>query len=114
MSFGIDRLIVVLEELGLFPEDDTSCSKILIADNNSHDNRFLSLLAKQFRNYGLATEIFLEEDTPLKKQLSFANKRNIPFVVIVNENDIVVKNMLRGFQESFRKDELSRMIKFCN
>ena len=114
MSFGIDRLIVVLEELGLFPDDDVSAVKILIADNNSHDNRFLSLLAKQFRNYGLSTEIFLTENTPLKKQLSFANKRNIPFVVIVNENDIVVKNMLRGVQESFRKDELNRMIKFCN
>ena len=114
MSFGIDRLIVVLDELGLFPDDDSSSSKILIADNNSNDNRFLSFLAKQFRNYGLATEIFLEKDAPLKKQLSFANKRNIPFVVIVNEKDIVVKNMLRGFQESFRKDELSRILNFLS
>ena len=112
MSFGIDRLVVGLDELKLFPDDDFCLTKILITDNGSHDIRFLYLLAKQFRNRGFSTEIFLEENTQLKKQLNFANKKNIPFVVIVNENDVVIKNMLRGGQESFRKDELNRMCNF--
>ena len=114
LSFGIDRLIVVLEELNLFPIDDESSTKILIADNNSNDKKFLNLLAKKFRGKGLSTEFFLQDDAQLKKQLSYANKKKIEFVVIVSEKDVVVKNMFRGVQEIFAKDDFERIYNFLS
>lgn len=110
ISFGIDRLLVVLEELKLFPIEDASATQILIADDNCNDRRVLNNLATKFRNKGLSTEVFLQEGSALKKKLSYANKKKIEFVVIVNDKNLIVKNMFKGTQESFSLDDLDRVL----
>lgn len=106
ISFGLDRIYLVLEELGLFPESVNENTKVLFI-NFGEDEALYSLKAvSELRENSINAELFpdwITSGKQMKKQMNYANKRNIPFVVVVGEEELnsktySLKNMLTGEQ----------------
>ena len=104
ISFGLDRIYLVMEELGLFPEAVLPNTKVLFI-NFGENEALRSLKAIQrLRENGIAAELF-PEVAKMKKQFNYANKRQIPYVGIIGEsefanNEITIKEMSSGKQET--------------
>jgi histidyl-tRNA synthetase len=114
VSFGIDRIYDVIEELQLFPEHLNISSKILflLFDPNAE----LTALAyvRELRAAGIAAELYTEK-AKFDKQMKYANKRMVPYVGILgtdelNKGTITLKDMVSGAQESVNKAELIAML----
>jgi histidyl-tRNA synthetase len=114
ISFGLDRIYDVLEELKLFPETlSQGSSKVLICANNSIENielaPVLQLLGK-LRNEGIASEIYTEKinvKKPLEKPIKYASSKKIPYAIIYTENETLkLKNLETGFQEELSMEEI--------
>jgi histidyl-tRNA synthetase len=109
-SFGVDRIYDAMEELKVFPKDTQVSSKILICHFDEESLRHgLGLLTK-LRASGIASEIY-PDITKLKKQLDFANKKAIPFTLVVGSEEIKsgllsFKDMDRGEQEKLSIDQV--------
>jgi len=109
-SFGVDRLYDALEELNNFPKEATINSSLLICHfDEASFNYGLGLLSK-VRNAGIAAEIYPDQ-TKLKKQLDFGNKKQIPFTVVIGSDEmssgnLVLKNMETGEQETVNLENL--------
>lgn len=110
ISFGVDRIYDVLDELNLYPSFSQSSTQILITnfDENSFDVSF-SLL-KTLRNQGFKAEIY-PDMAKLKKQFEYAGKRNIPYVVVIGADELAngklsLKNMQNGEQQTLTAEEL--------
>lgn len=102
ISFGADRIYDALDGLGLYPENLDVTTKVIFLNFGENEIGHIMPLAWQLRKNGVATEIY-PESTKIKKQMSYANTKGIPFVVIigeneVNENKVTLKNMLDGTQ----------------
>ena len=118
ISFGLDRIYLVLEELGLFPESVNENTKVLFI-NFGKDEALESLKAiTRLRAEGVNAELYPDLNTSgkqMKKQMNYANKREIPFVVLVGEEELkanlfTLKNMSTGRQEKLNlSDLLSRL-----
>ncbi|RPA68868.1 histidine--tRNA ligase [Cyclobacteriaceae bacterium YHN15] len=109
-SFGVDRLYDVMEELGLFPEENMEKTKVLITyfDKNGFDYGLKVL--NQLRKAGVSSELYPDE-TKIKKQFTYADKKQIPYVVILGEtemqtNTISLKDLHSGLQESLSVQDL--------
>ena len=87
ISFGADRIFDVMNQLELFPKDNTTTSQILFANFGSQEERFCLPILKQLRAAGINAEIY-PEAAKMKKQMSYANKKNIPFVALVGESEM--------------------------
>jgi histidyl-tRNA synthetase len=107
ISFGLDRIYDVIEELKLFPETlSQGSSKVLICANDSIENielaPVLELLSK-LRNEGIASEIYTEKinvKKPLEKPIKYASSKKIAYALIYTENEpLKLKNLATGFQE---------------
>jgi histidyl-tRNA synthetase len=102
ISFGLDRIYLVIEELNLFPETVTSTSKALFI-NYGEKEAFYSMKAiTKLRNFGIKVELY-PDNVKVGKQFQHADKRAIPFAVIVgesemNEGKFALKNLLSGEQ----------------
>jgi histidyl-tRNA synthetase len=116
ISFGIDRIFDVLNEVG-YPEDVTAKegTRVLFANFGGEDEMHSLKLLKQVRGAGIAAEIYLD---PVKmgKQFKYADDKKIPFVAIVGENEranntITLKQMKSGEQESVTLEKLIDKIK---
>jgi histidyl-tRNA synthetase len=114
ISFGLDRIYDVIEELKLFPETLTQgSSKVLICANDSIENieltPVLQLLSK-LRNKGIASEIYSEKinvKKPLEKPIKYASSKNIAYAIIYIENEALkLKNLATGFQEELTIEEI--------
>jgi histidyl-tRNA synthetase len=114
ISFGADRIYDVLNELNRFPENLESTTKVLFSNFGPEEEKvslnYLSLLRKA----GIPSEIY-PENAKLKKQLDYANKKNIPFVVLIGEEEIksgnlAVKNMHSGEQTLMNIEDLKKTI----
>ena len=115
ISFGLDRIYLVLEELGLFPETVTKNVDVLFINFGEKEALFCLKAIKQLRSEGINTELYPDADK-MKKQMNHANKRNIPFVVLVGEaevssNSYTLKNMVSGEQFRVSFDELLTHLK---
>lgn len=118
ISFGLDRIYLVLEELGLFPESVNENTKVLFI-NFGKDEALESLKAiTRLRAEGIKAELYpdwITSSKQMKKQMNYANKREIPFVVLVGEEELkanlfTLKNMSTGRQEKLNlSDLLSRL-----
>lgn len=103
ISFGLDRIYLVLEALDLFPETITNTVKALFI-NFGDAEALASLKAiKALRNHGVNSELFPESRKPVR-QFNYANKRQIPYVVMVGASELesgryTLKNMVSGEQE---------------
>ncbi|OBX22245.1 MULTISPECIES: histidine--tRNA ligase [Bizionia] len=102
ISFGLDRIYLVLEELNLFPETVTKNIDVLFINFGEAEALFSLKAIKQLRLKGINAELY-PDDAKMKKQMNHANKRNIPFVVLVGDNEMeqdtyTLKNMISGEQ----------------
>lgn len=114
ISFGLDRICLVMEELELFPDTLNQTLDVLCINfGNKEALKSLCLLQK-LRSFGLKSELY-PDVAKMKKQMAYADKRNIPYVILIGESEIqkstfVLKNMRTGEQKEFRFDELKRDI----
>jgi histidyl-tRNA synthetase len=116
ISFGIDRIFDVLNEVG-YPEDVTAKegTRVLFANFGGDDEKYSLKLLKQVRDAGIAAEIYLDA-VKMGKQFKYADDKKIPFVAIIGENErktnsITLKNMQSGEQFAVGFAELLEMIK---
>ena len=110
ISFGLDRIYLVLEELKLFPETVTSTSKALFI-NYGEKEAFYSMKAiTKLRSFGIKVELY-PDNVKVGKQFQHADKRRIPFAIIVgetemNEGKFALKNLITGEQVLVDFDDL--------
>lgn len=103
ISFGVDRIYDVLEELKLFPEDLQVGSKVLFFNMGQQECLVALSLAGKLREQQIACELY-HEPVKMDKQFKYAEKKNIPFVIIVGSKEIenkkaVIKNLKTGDQQ---------------
>ncbi|PWL38596.1 histidine--tRNA ligase [Flagellimonas aquimarina] len=114
ISFGLDRIYLVLEELGLFPERlDQSIDVLCINFGEKESLASLKLVGK-LRENGVKAEVY-PTSTKMQKQMKYANNRKVPYVILIGEQELsnaqfVVKNMTTGAQETFSMDNLGSFI----
>jgi len=106
ISFGFDRLIEAMEEFKLFP-DGLTVSKILITNSD----KAIEIAGKLRQNY-INSEIYLDEKD-LEKQLKYADKKQIPYVLIVNNKELILKDMLKRTQETLSLEEIVEKLITC-
>ena len=103
ISFGLDRIGLVMEELNLYPETLSSTVEILCLNFGNAEALQSMKLLQQLRKEGKKAELY-PEAAKIKKQMDYANKRGIPYVAIIGESELqkgtyILKNMLTGEQE---------------
>ncbi|OIP82137.1 MAG: histidine--tRNA ligase [Porphyromonadaceae bacterium CG2_30_38_12] len=103
ISFGADRIYDVLNSLELYPENAQAHTQILFVSFGQKELMFSLPLLSELRQAGIHAEIY-PEPVKMKKQMSYADSKNIPYVAIVgetemNENKVMLKNMQTGEQK---------------
>nr|WP_315162211.1 histidine--tRNA ligase [uncultured Flavobacterium sp.] len=104
ISFGLDRIYLVVEELNLFPETVTATSKALFINYGEKEAFYAMKAIKELRNSGVKVELY-PDNAKVAKQFQHADKRGIPFAVIVGEQEMAsnsysLKNLVSGEQTS--------------
>jgi histidyl-tRNA synthetase len=104
ISFGVDRIYDVMEELKLFPETVHTGTRVLFFNMGVAESTIAYSTMQQLRKQGIACELF-HEQAKMDKQFKYAEKKNIPYVVIIGSQEIqnstgVVKNIKTGRQET--------------
>lgn len=115
ISFGADRIYDVLEELNLFPADTEEGTKILISNFDSAAEKYALPILQRLRAEEIAAEIY-PIAAKLKKQMSYAHTKNIPFVILVGEEEMqkgvyTLKDMKSGDQQQLTESELIKYFK---
>jgi len=110
ISFGVDRIYDVLEELNLFPAGVHTGTKVLFFNLGEAESRQAFILLQQLRSRGIASELF-HEPSKMDKQFKYAEKKGIPFVVILGDTELEngscnLKNRLTGEQQTLNWDQL--------
>ena len=110
ISFGADRIYDVLNQLDLYPKDALQTTQLLFVNFGSQEEAFLLPIVAKVRAAGIRTELY-PESCKMKKQMSYADAKKIPFVAIVGETEMAegkinLKNMLTGEQSMLTIDEL--------
>jgi histidyl-tRNA synthetase len=110
ISFGADRIYDVLLALNRFPEHDISNTRVLLVNFGEKEEKYCLKIAAGFREAGISTEIY-PDPGKLKKQLKYADQKQIPYVVLAGENEmatglLTVKNMKTGEQYAWTAQEL--------
>jgi histidyl-tRNA synthetase len=118
ISFGVDRIYDVLEEMNLFPADVQVSTKALFFNMGEAESRFAFGVMQQLRGNGVACELY-HEATKINKQFTYAEKKNIPFVIIIGSKEIeekncAVKNLATGNQEIVALNKLADHLKNIN
>lgn len=114
ISFGADRIYDVMTGLDLFPDDTKGTTRALMLNFGGEEERVSLRLAKNLREAGIACEVY-PESAKMKKQMEYANRRAVPWVVIVGSDELAsgratVKNMAIGEQQAVAFDELINRI----
>jgi histidyl-tRNA synthetase len=104
ISFGVDRIYDVMEEMDLFPETVEQGTKVLFFNLGEKEESFAYTILQQLRANGIASEIY-HEALKMDKQFKYAEKKNIPYVVIIGSreqenNNCVLKNIKTGEQQT--------------
>jgi histidyl-tRNA synthetase len=118
ISFGIDRIYDVMEELNLFPENisNVSGTKLMFAHFDGATQKHCLKLAAELRKNNISCEIYPDVTKKMGKQFDYANKKNIPFVCTVGTNEIAsgvyaIKNMAKGEQQQLSLTDLIKFLK---
>ena len=115
ISFGVDRIFDVLNALDCYPKDAVNGTQLLFINFGEKETAYCLPVVAKTREAGIRTEIF-PDATKMKKQMSYANAKQIPFVALAGENEMAVgkltlKNMLTGNQQLVSFEELISIIK---
>ena len=113
-SFGADRIYDVLNALDLYPKETIHATQVLFINFGEKETAFCIPLVAQLRKAGIRTEIY-PDAVKMKKQMSYANAKQIPFVVLVGENEmntgkVTLKNMTTGEQMQVGVDEIIEQV----
>jgi histidyl-tRNA synthetase len=115
ISFGIERIIDVMDELNLFPTVNSSASKILLTYFDEAGQLACLKYVNQIRKEGISAEVY-PEIGKIKKSFEFADKKQIPFVAVIGDtelatNQLNVKDMKKGEQQLLSLSELIEKLK---
>ncbi len=115
ISFGLDRIALVLEDLGLFPETITNTVKVLFINFGEAEAMASMKAIKALREAGVSAELFPDNKKTIK-QFNYANKRNIPYVILLGETEMAnhtftLKNMNTGDQQELSLEQLIAEVK---
>ena len=114
ISFGVDRIFDVLNALDCYPKDATNGTQLLFINFGDKETAYCLPSVAKARQAGIRTEIF-PDSTKMKKQMSYANAKQIPFVALAGENEmaagkLTLKNMVSGEQSLVTIDEIIKTI----
>lgn len=114
ISFGADRIYDVLNQLDLYPAATCAGVDLLFINFGVSESAHCLSLARETRAAGIATEVY-PDAVKMKKQMNYANARNIPFVALVGESEmqegrISLKNMITGEQRNLTLEEVINCI----
>ena len=110
VSFGVDRIYDVLNALDLYPKDSLQTTQVLFINFGEKETSYCLPIINKVRAQGIRAEIY-PDSTKMKKQMSYANAKQIPFVVLAGESEmaaqkVTLKNMETGEQQLVTPDEL--------
>ena len=110
ISFGADRIYDVLNQLDLYPKDSVTTTQVLFINFGERETAYCLPIIDKVRANGIRAEIY-PDAVKMKKQMSYANAKLIPYVVLAGENEInagkvTLKNMENGEQQLLSPDEL--------
>lgn len=117
ISFGVDRIYDVLEELNLFPDSISkiSSTKLLFAHFDESNRDYCIPLANELRKNNISCEIYPDIVKKVAKQFDYANKKNIPFVCVIGSNEMqnkryMLKDMSNGTQEEMSLEDIIKKL----
>ena len=110
ISFGVDRIYDVMEELKLFPEDVHVGTQVLFFNLGDAESKAAFEVMQQLRNNNTRCEMY-HETSKFDKQFRYAEKKNIPYIIIIGskeleEKNCVIKNLRTGEQQAISIDDL--------
>ena len=115
ISFGVDRICLVLQELNLFPKLNENSTQLMFVNFGVNEASYCMNLLNQLRDSGVNSEIY-PTAAKMKKQMNYADKKGVQYVVLVGENEmksgtLSVKNMSDGTQKSMKIQDLLLLLK---
>uniref|UniRef100_UPI0040254D82 histidine--tRNA ligase n=1 Tax=Prevotella sp. TaxID=59823 RepID=UPI0040254D82 len=115
ISFGADRIYDVLNALDLYPKEAVNSTQVLFINFGETETAYCLPIVGKLRQAGIRSEIFPDK-AKMKKQMSYANAKNIPFVVLAGENEmaagkVTLKNMESGEQTLVTAEDLIAYVK---
>lgn len=114
ISFGADRIYDVLNQLDLYPKETSASTQVLFVNFGATEAAYVLPILAKARQAGIRAEVF-PDASKMKKQMSYANAKAIPFVAIAGENEmqegkLTLKNMATGEQSLVVPDELIKVL----
>ena len=114
ISFGADRIFDVLNTLDLYPKEAVASTQLLFVNFGEKEAAYCLPIVAKARQAGIRTEIY-PDSAKMKKQMSYANAKGIPFVAILGENEmnegkVTLKNMATGEQAMVTAEELIKVV----
>jgi len=115
ISFGADRIYDVLAELNLFPDSVVTGTKVLISNFDQEAERYALPVLQTLREAGIAAELY-PSSAKLKKQMSYADAKNIPFVILIGSDEmqngaLTLKDMHSGEQQKCTVEDIVSRLK---
>ncbi len=115
ISFGADRIYDVLNQLDLYPKDSVSGTRLLFINFGERETAYCLPILNKVRANGISAELY-PDSAKMKKQMGYANAKQIPYVVLAGDNEIsegkvTLKNMETGEQQLLTADELIAIVK---
>ena len=109
-SFGVDRIYDVMEDLDLFPLEYEASTRVLLLNFDAVSSKTAIRILTKLRSAGIKSEIY-PDAVKIKKQMNYANKKGVPYVLMIGENEIKeekyqLKNMKNGEQMKLNIDEI--------
>jgi len=110
ISFGIDRIYLVMEELAVFPQNIDVSSKVLLLNFGENESKYCLKLLQELRKNKINSELYPSNDK-IKKQMNYANNKGVQFVIMVGEDEIksgklTIKDMKSGEQSKLSISEI--------
>ena len=114
ISFGADRIYDVMNQLELYPKEAMHTTKVMFVNFGEKEAMHSLAIVNSLRKAGISSELFPSSDK-MKKQMSYANSHNIPYVAIIGEQEmtdgtVALKNMTTGEQQSVKVEELKNIL----
>ena len=110
ISFGLDRIYLVMEELGLFPETVATSTKVLFLNTDERHSLLIMEMLQKLRFHNISAEMY-PDLIKIDKQYKYAENRNIPFVVKeISEGLFTLKNLTKGYQVQVTIEDLIKRV----
>jgi histidyl-tRNA synthetase len=114
ISFGADRIYDVMNESNLFPETIQAATRAMFVNFGAVEEKYCLQLLASLRSAGISSELYPDQ-AKLKKQMEYANRKNIPFVILIGKDEmesgkITARNMHSGEQNQYTLEEIIKLL----